>query len=119
MYKGFIRIGFTPGMSRKRQKRINDLCYKLNVHRMTNFSIYQMAGMLNPKIRGWINYYGKFRKSEMWNLFKLLNLRLARWVRLKYKKFRKKHLYIAHLWLANVAKAFPSLFVHWQHGFLP
>lgn len=119
MFKGYIRVGFTPGMSRKRQKRINDLCYKLNVHRMTNFSIYQMAGMLNPKIRGWINYYGKFRKSEMWNLFKLLNLRLARWARLKYKKFKKKHLFIAHLWLEKVAKAFPSLFVHWQHGFLP
>jgi group II intron reverse transcriptase/maturase len=119
MFKGKIRVGFTPGMSRKRQKRINDLCYKLNVHRMSNFSIYQMAGMLNPKIRGWINYYGKFRKSEMWNLFKLLNLRLARWARLKYKKFRKKHLYISHLWLEKVSKAFPYLFVHWQHGFLP
>lgn len=62
MFKGKIRVGFTPGMSRKRQKRINDLCFNLNVHRMSNFSIYQMAGMLNPKIRGWINYYVKFRK---------------------------------------------------------
>jgi group II intron reverse transcriptase/maturase len=119
MYKGKIRLGFTPGMSRKKQKRINDLCFKMKIHRLTHFSIYQMAGMLNAKTRGWINYYGKFRKSEMWGMFNLLNLRLARWVRLKFKKFKKKHLYIAHLWLVKVSKAFPDLFVHWQHGFLP
>jgi group II intron reverse transcriptase/maturase len=119
MFKGKIRVGFTPGMSRKKQKRINDLCFKMKVHRLTHFSIYQMAGMLNAKTRGWINYYGKFRKSEMWGMFNLLNLRLARWVRLKYKKFRKRHLYVAYLWLVNVSKAFPDLFVHWQHGFLP
>jgi RNA-directed DNA polymerase len=119
MFKGKIRVGFTPGMSRKKQKRINDLCFKMKVHRLTHFSIYQMAGMLNAKTRGWINYYGKFRKSEMWGMFNLLNLRLARWVRLKYKKFRKRHLYVAYLWLVNVSKAFPNLFVHWQHGFLP
>jgi group II intron reverse transcriptase/maturase len=119
MFKGKIRIGFTPGMSRKKQKRISDLLFKMRIHRMTHFSIQQIADMLKSKIRGWINYYGKFRKSEMGYLFSLLNNRLARWARNKYGRFKNRHLYIAHLWLVNVSKAFPNLFVHWQHGFFP
>ena len=88
MYKGKIRIGFTPGMSRKSQKRINDLCFKMKIHRLTHLSIYQIAGMLRSKTRGWINYYGKFRKSEMCGMFRVLNFRPGRWVRNKYRRFR-------------------------------
>ena len=29
------------------------------------------------KIRGWINYYGKFRMSEMRKVFRLLHIRLG------------------------------------------
>lgn len=119
MYKGKIRVGFTPGMSRKSQKRINDLCFKMKIHRLSHLSIYQIAGMLRSKTRSWINYYGKFRKSEMWGMFRVLNYRIARWVRNKYRRFRKKHWYFAYKWLENVSKSFPSLFVHWDHGFLP
>jgi RNA-directed DNA polymerase len=118
-FKGKLRIGFTPGISRKKQKRINDLCLKLKIHRMTHMSILQIAGMLTSKIRGWINYYGKFRKSEMWKVFRTLNFRLAHWVSNKYRRFRKRPRYLAYKWLVNVSKAFPTLFVHWEHGFLP
>jgi len=116
---GRIRVGFTPGMSRKSQKRINKLCFKLKIHRLTHLSIVQIAGMLRSKTRGWINYYGKFRKSEMRGMFRVLNFRLARWVRNKYRRFKKKPWYCAFKWLVNVSKTFPNLFVHWEHGFLP
>ena len=119
MFKGKIRVGFTPAMSRKSQKRINKLCFKLKIHRMTHFNIYQIAGMLRSKITGWINYYGKFRKSEMRGMFRVLNFRLGLWVRNKYRRFRKKPWYCAYKWLVEVSKNFPSLFVHWEHGFLP
>jgi RNA-directed DNA polymerase len=118
MFKGKIRIGFTPGMSRKRQKRINDLCFKMRIHRMSHLNIQQIADMLRSKIIGWINYYGKFRKSEMGYMFSLLNNRLARWAKIKYGRFKKMHQYIAYFCLVNVSKAFPNLFVHWLHGFL-
>ena len=119
MFKGKLRVGFTPGMSRKSQKRINKLCFKLKIHRMTHFSIDQISGMLRSKTIGWINYYGKFRKSEMRGMFRVLNFRLGRWVRSKYRRFRKKPWYCAYKWLVEVSKDFPNLFVHWEHGFLP
>jgi RNA-directed DNA polymerase len=119
MFKGKIRVGFTPAMSRKSQKRINKLCFKLKIHRMSHFNIYQIAGFLRSKTIGWINYYGKFRKSEMRGMFRVLNFRLGFWVRNRYRRFRKKPWYCAYKWLVEVSNAFPCLFVHWDHGFLP
>jgi len=119
MFKGKIRVGFTPAMSRKSQKRINKLCFKLKIHRMSHFNIYQIAGLLRSKTIGWINYYGKFRKSEMRGMFRVLNFRLGFWVRNRYRRFRKKPWYCAYKWLVEVSNAFPCLFVHWDHGFLP
>ena len=119
MFKGKIRAGFTPAMSRKSQKRINELCFKLKIQRLSHFNIYQIADMLRSKTIGWINYYGKFRKSEMRGMFRVLNFRLGLWVRNKYRRFRKKAWYFAYKWLVEVSKDFPSLFVHWEHGFLP
>src|SRR4030043_242286 len=119
MYKGKIRVGFTPAMSRKSQKRINKLCFKLKIQRLSHFNIYQIAGMLRSKTIGWINYYGKFRKSGMRGMFRVLNFRLGQWVRNKYRRFRKKPWYCAYKWLVEVSKDFPCLFIHWEHGFLP
>ena len=47
--------------------------------------------MLRLKIAGWINYYGKFRKSEIGYMFSLLDNRLARWAKNKYGRFKKMH----------------------------
>ena len=119
MFKGIIRVGFTPAMSRKSQKRINKLCFKLGFHRMVHFNIHQIAGMLRSRIIGWINYYGKFRKSEMRGMFRVLNFRLSMWVRNKYRRFDRKPWYCAYKWLVGVSKVYPGLFAHWSHGFLP
>ncbi|WP_316932843.1 group II intron maturase-specific domain-containing protein, partial [Alkaliflexus imshenetskii] len=70
--------------------------------------------LLEPKIRGWINYYGKFRFSEMRKVFRVLNFRLMMWVRNKYRRFRKKIKTHAFRWLCNVARQYPNTFVHWQ-----
>jgi group II intron reverse transcriptase/maturase len=118
-FKGKIRVGFTPGMSRKNQKRINEICFKMKIHRLTHFSIYQIADLLRSKTIGWINYYGRFRKSDMRGMFRVLNFRIGCWVRNKYRRFRKKRISLAYNWLLDVSKHFPSLFVHWNHGFLP
>jgi len=119
MVNGRIRTGFTPGISRKSQKRISRECYKLKIHRLAHLNINQIARILRSKTIGWINYYGKFRKAEMRGVFRTLNFRLARWVRNKYRRFRRLHWYSAYKWLVDVSNSFPSLFVHWDHGFRP
>lgn len=117
--RGIIQMGFSPGISRKSQKRINEVCYKLKIHRMVHLTIDKIAIILRSKTRGWINYFGKFRRSDMHEVFRTLNFRLARWVRNKYRRFRRKRRSFAFNWLVEVSKKFPNLFVHWEYGFRP
>ena len=90
------------------------------MHRIVRATIDQLGLVkyLNLKIQGWINYYGKYRLSDLRNVFRVLNQRLLRWVKNKYKRFRKSTSK-ARQWLRNVAKSYPYLFEHWKMGWLP
>jgi hypothetical protein len=116
---GRIKLGFSPGISQKSQKKIGEVLYNLKLHRMVHLTLDKLAEILRIKSYNWVNYYGKFRMSCMRRVFRVLNFRLARWVRNKYRRFRRRHWYQAYLWLRNVSKAFPNMFVHWQYGFRP
>ena len=116
---GIIQMGFTPSISRKSQKRINEECFKLKIHRMTHLTLDKIAEILRSKTRGWINYFGKFRRSDMHGVFRTLNFRLALWVRNKYRRFGRKRISFAYKWLVEVSKHFPTMFVQWEYGFLP
>ena len=119
MEHGKVKLGFTPAISSKSQKRIGEELFRLKVHRMVHLPIEKIAEILKSKIRGWINYYGKFRMSGMNDVFRVLNFRLARWVRNKYRKFRRRHWYWSYKWLQEVWKDYPTMFVHWEYGFHP
>jgi RNA-directed DNA polymerase len=63
---------------------------------MTHLSLEDVAKMINPKVRGWINYYGKFYKTELGKTITLKSRSLERWATRKYKKFRVPDLKKAH-----------------------
>ena len=88
---------------------------ELNIVGLTFKSIVGVAQFLNPFIREWMNYYGKFRKSAMNSIFQLLRRRLVRWARKRYKRY-KTSVNRAYKWLETVRKQFPNLFYHWQIG---
>lgn len=117
--RGKLKLGFSPAISQKRQSRMAKEFYKLKIHRMVHLQLSDIAVLLEPKLRGWINYYGKYRMSEMHKVFRVLNMRLARWVRNKYRMFRKKPWYNSYKQLKTISKSYPNLFIHWQYGFLP
>ncbi len=118
-YFGHFHLGFTPSVSRKSQKRINQILFKLKLHRMVHLRLPDLARIIADKVRGWIYYYGKVRMSELHYVFRFLNMRLAKWVRNKYRRFRRKHWFFAYKWLQETAKQYPAMFVHWQYGFKP
>ncbi len=118
-YFGNFHLGFTPSISRRNQKRINQILFKLKLHRMVHLRLSDLAGIIADRLRGWIYYYGKVRMSELHYVFRFLNMRLAKWVRNKYRRFRRKHWFFAYKWLQETAKHYPNLFVHWQYGFKP
>lgn len=117
--RGKIKLGFTPAISQKSITRISKELNKINFQRWVHFPLSRIAELLNSRLRGWINYYSPFRKSEMRKLFRVVNLRLNCWVRNKYRKFRRRHWYNAYKYLQGIAKCYPNMFEHWRYGFLP
>jgi group II intron reverse transcriptase/maturase len=117
--RGKIKLGFMPAISQKSQKRIAKDFYKMKLHRLVHLPLSKIAEMLQPKSIGWINYFGKFRRSEMRKVFRVLNFRLSRWIRNKYRRFRKKHWYNSYKQLKQISKDYPNMFIHWKYGFTP
>ena len=117
---GNIIFGFSPSISRKSMKRISGECRKLGFHRWTHLDIHQLAAALSAKIRGWLYYYGRYHKTAMEGIFRIINRRLAKWAFNKYKRFkRRKFVSYAQKWLRQIAKDFAYIFPHWQQGFTP
>lgn len=110
-------LGFDCAISISSRKRIADKLGELEVESMSFKSIVGIAKQLNPMIRGWINYYGKFRISTLHKVFRLLNQRLVRWARKRYKRY-KTSLKRGFQWLKRVQEQYPALFHHWQFKFL-
>lgn len=110
-------LGYDCGISISSRKRIADKLEELKVERMTSNSIVGIATLINPLIRGWINYYGKFRRSLLHKVFKLLNKRLVRWARKRYKRY-KTSINRAYKWFERVKEQYPNLFYHWQMGYV-
>ncbi len=71
------------------------------------------AEKLNPKIRGWINYYTRFNRDEAHGVFYYLNERICKWIKNTYKIRGKKRLYKKY---QLIQAENPSLFYHWKIG---
>ena len=106
--------GFRPSISMKSQKRIIGEIKLMAIQNWVSKDIHVLAHALAPKIRGWINYYGRFRLSELHPLFRALNKRIARWIRNKYRLKTYGHSYAI---MKRIIASFPNTFVHWEYGF--
>jgi RNA-directed DNA polymerase len=114
---GFMFLGFDLAISVKSGKRILETLKQTHFHRWTSNTIEGIASELNPRLRGWINYYGKFRPSAMSFIFRTFTSRLIKWVMNKYKSLRNK-IRQAYEFLKDIQKSNPNLFETWRHGFL-
>lgn len=102
------KLLFTPCMSQEAKKAVRDKIRSLALYRF-QVPIQKLANILNPMLRGWINYYCKFNKWSTIDIWMFVNERLARWVRAN-RGFSIKR---AFRWLKYVYKTQPNLFVHW------
>ena len=116
--RGEYFLSFIPAISTKASKKIGETMRSWWKTSRTDKSLNELAETFNPYLQGWINYYGKFYKSGLNNLFKRLNLRLFIWVTKKFKRFRG-HRHRAKQWLGNVCKTETNLFAHWRFGVKP
>lgn len=106
-------IGYDCAISISSRKRIAVKLAELQVSKLTFKSIVGVAQYLNPLIRGWVHYYGKFKMYELTKVFRLLSKRLVWWARKRYKRY-KTSIRKGYKWLSNVRKQYPTLFYHWN-----
>ena len=111
--RGRLFVGFSPAISNKATKAICDTMRRWQLHRRTDKSLDDLARMVNPVLRGWINYYGSFYKSALYRVFQHLNNILVRWASRKYKRL-KGYYQRASQWLQGVMHRQSRLFAHWQ-----
>lgn len=118
--KGEYFTGFNPAVSNVSLKKISREIRSWDVNQWVGWSISleEIAEKINPVIRGWINYYGKFYPTVLRKHLRYVDLRLATWVRTKFKKF-KRHKTKSIYWLGMLARQKPSLFAHWEWGYKP
>lgn len=113
MGKYGIFLGFDLGISNAAKKSIRYDLRRLQLHRRTQTNIEALAELLNPKTRGWINYFGKFRPYHLSTLWEGINDILSKWAAKTFKRFNRS-VKKAREWLRVCYRKQPKLFAHWS-----
>ena len=109
--RGVRFTSFQPAMSREKLVEKGREVRGWRLHRRPGDSLEDLAEAVNPIVRGWMTYWGRFYREEMIPLLKRINTYLMRWARKKYKRLRGfKRL---KAWWKGVTQRDPGLFAHW------
>ncbi len=106
-------VSFSPAMSPKAKKAVGQKVRAWHLNRRTGTDLSGLAEDINPHVRGWINYYGAFYRSELHSLARRIDEHLVRWAMHKFKRLRGKPSR-AWDWLAAARQRQPKLFAHWH-----
>ena len=80
---------FLPAASPKALTSISRTVRRWALHHRSDKSLQDLAAMYNPCIRGRINYYSHFYKTQLRPTLKRIDLYVIRWARRKFKRLRR------------------------------
>ena len=110
---GNRRYNFIASVSKASSRNFRDKIKAMKIHKRTGCKLDIIAEILNPLIRGWINYFGKFNPSAMRETLQCIERRLIKWAMCKFKRLRGRRRR-AEKWLCTVRQREPKLFAHWS-----
>ncbi len=108
-------VGFLPAVSNDAAKGARTEIKRWRLHLRSDLSLKDLADWVNPVVRGWVAYYGRFYRSALYPTLQRINDYLRRWARRKYKRLRTSRRR-TWAWLEQVARRAPTLFAHWHLG---
>ncbi|MEU2431964.1 group II intron reverse transcriptase/maturase [Streptomyces sp. NPDC007861] len=111
--RGDYFFGFNPAVSDEAAKQIRAQIRRWRLHLRSDTTLEQLAREINPVVRGWINYFGRFHPSALLSTLNRINDYLVRWLVRKYKRFKRKRARAREA-LSRHARRFPGLFAHWK-----
>ena len=112
---GKLICGFTPAVSPSALNTMRATIRDLDIRRGTQVPLADIARQINPLLRGWIAYYGRYAPSALDPMVRYVNLTLRAWVMRKFKRFAAKKTR-AGRFLERMAREHADLFVHWRLG---
>ena len=86
--QGVFFNAFTPAVSKDSAKAFRGKIRAL-VKGTNGIGLDKLAELLNPVIRGWMNYFMVYRSSEARKEINYVNHVLVRWIMKKYKTIRQ------------------------------
>lgn len=111
-------MGFTPAVCKEAGKAFRS-SIKEAIYTSHTTDITVLSQKLNPIIRGWYNYFGRYNPSEAFKQgINYVNLRLVRWLMRTRKKVKRSWAKAQHL-LHQIAKSCPEMYCHWKAGYMP
>jgi group II intron reverse transcriptase/maturase len=102
---------FLPAISKDALKKISAEVRSWRLHRCVRMTADEIARWINPKIRGWMTYYGAFYHTALHPVLYRINTYLLRWIMNKYKKLRTWKKAVRSM--AEAAAGRPRYFAHW------
>jgi RNA-directed DNA polymerase len=110
-----VFCNFLPAISQSALESMRATVRDLDIRRQTHVSMADIARQLNPLLRGWIEYYGRYMPSALGPFLQYVNQTLQAWVMRKFKSL-KGHKTRARLFLIRLALECPGFFAHWKFG---
>ncbi len=108
---GRMFLSFCPAVSKDALKKMSATVRSWRLHHRTGSSEHDLARLVNPVVRGWMQYYGAFYRSALYPLLERINAYLMRWSQNKYKRLRGRKR-AQDQWNA-VVKLRPRFFAQW------
>jgi RNA-directed DNA polymerase len=113
--RGSLFWSFTPAVSQAALNAMRETIRKTNLRNRTQITLEDIANEINPVLRGWIEYYGRYCPSALYPMFRHVNRSLVAWAMRKYKRLAG-HRTRASIFLETISKKTPYLFAHWRKG---
>ncbi|WP_250291138.1 group II intron reverse transcriptase/maturase [Frankia sp. CiP1_Cm_nod1] len=114
---GTMFVGFQPAVSPEALKKMSQRVRRWRIHTRTRHDLSELATLINPVVAGWMNYYGRFYRSQMSPLLQRINTYLMRWAGKKYRRLRPFKRFRA--WWTGILDREPGLFAHWAWASMP
>lgn len=110
---GKMFVSFIPAVSAKATKAMQSVLRQWKLSHRGDLDLETLVQWLQPVVRGWVNYYGRFCPSRLYRVLRMVDELLVRWALRKYTG-RKKPAAWAWDWLKRLRSKQPALLPHWQ-----
>ena len=104
--------GFLPAVAPEKLADMSRKAVSWRLQRRTTSTLEDLAGDVNPVLRGWLNYFTAFYPSAVTPIGRRMDRHLMRWARRKYKRLERSE-QRTRVWLTGVRERSPDLFAHW------